>query len=99
MKASLAFAILAMLVGFASAIEWWRASTVKPVEPMPSAPPPISPAPAVNRPPGIPAGGISMGGMYTQAQRSGEINSRAAFYSGIGVMLSGAASIASAFGY
>lgn len=99
MKASLLFAVLALFAGLASAIEWWRASTVKPADPRPSAPPPDPAALAVDRPPGIPAGGISMFGMHSQTQRSGEINSRAALYSGIGVMLSGAASILSSYNY
>lgn len=102
MKLSVALAVLAMLVGLASAIEWWRASTVQPAKPNPPAPlPPVGlpPAPHLPRPPGVPEGGISMLGMHTQTQRSGEINSRAALYAGVGVMLSGASSVLGGFGY
>jgi hypothetical protein len=93
MKPSIIFASFALLAGLASAGEWWRSGKAKPLQLTLGVPLPQAPPPQAGRTP------VSIGGLDAQAQRSGELNSRAALYSGIGVILSAIASILGSCGF
>lgn len=96
MKLSVAFALAALVGGIASAIEWWRSTNVNVRDKTNASPTTIDPAvpPAPFNPKQT-----SIGSLRAAAEKSAALNSNAALYSGLGVILSAISSLISSAGY